>query len=246
MPGKMPPPTMARWPQRPEDPRGAANAPKPILPTPYTVPSADQMAHQSQASATATGAPSPAPAMSFRAPAAAAAAPRQTAPKPTLTPQERLAKASLLDGGGGGGQSSRPAQQPGGAMDGGGGGRLSTEGTGALSTDKTDLVLQQWSSGAVDFTKPIPLAQGEVSSYGKLRREAASGKYTSSWGPMDIGDPHVPPWERTMSEIYGKEHVDALRAQGAESYVERANRFAKEEAARRASGSRKALGGAYE
>ena len=86
------------------------------------------------------------------------------------------------------------------AMD--GGGRLNTEGSGALSTEKTDLVLSQWSSGAVDFTKPMRLARGEVSSYGKLRKEAASGKYTSSWGPMDIGDPYVPPWERTMDEPF--------------------------------------------
>ena len=49
-----------------------------------------------------------------------------------------------------------------------------------------------------------------------------------------------------MTEVYGKEHVEALKKQGAESYVERAGRFAREEAARRASGSRKVLEGGYE
>ena len=91
-----------------------------------------------------------------------------------------------------------------------------------------------------------PSFQNSDSAYKRLLKETQSGTYPTSWGKMPIGEVYVPPWEQTMIDIYGKKTVDAMRAEGAESYVERANRFAKQEAAARAAGSKKALGAGYE
>lgn len=44
-----------------------------------------------------------------------------------------------------------------------------------------------------------------------------------------------------MIETYGKGTVDAMRAEGSESYAQRADRYAAEEARLRASGSREQL-----
>ena len=46
---------------------------------------------------------------------------------------------------------------------------------------------------------------------------------------------YVPPWERSLSEVYGKESA-AYMKRPVESYEKRASRFAREEAERRAAG----------
>ena len=90
-------------------------------------------------------------------------------------------------------------------------------------------IVGAWAKGADLHT---PSFRGENSAYKKLLRETAA---------RPVKDVYVPPWRRTMSEVYGKEAVEAMKAEGKLSYVERANKFANEEATRRASGSKQAL-----
>ena len=68
-----------------------------------------------------------------------------------------------------------------------------------------------------------------ASSYHKFLREMAVAEKESLLFPKDV---YVPPWRKTLSEIYGEEHTKRMKAP-VESYASRAKRFAEEEAATR-------------
>ena len=94
------------------------------------------------------------------------------------------------------------------------------------------MVLSNWGKGNLDLQKPS--VDTTNSAYRKLVKETDSGLYSSSYGKIPIGEVYVPPWEMTMSEIYGKEALSAIKAK-AESYAKRATRIAQEEATLRRS-----------
>jgi len=90
-----------------------------------------------------------------------------------------------------------------------------------------------WQTNGVDFTSPSGMCN-PGSSYRRFLKETADGKYTTPNGRVPVpSNVYVPPWRLTMTEMYGKELVERMRQEGRESYVERANRYADEEAARR-------------
>jgi hypothetical protein len=81
------------------------------------------------------------------------------------------------------------------------------------------------------FSLVTPSFLGEESAYRKLLREIKRAE--------PIPEVYVPPWRRTMIDIYGEEHAKAMRKQP-ETYEKRATRFAEEERQRRLPQSRRA------
>ena len=230
----------------PQDPRGPQAAPAPVIPAPYTEAPIELQhewtTHQNLRQAPAPAAPSQASVNAARFdpadPRARAAsskpAPRREPPAPVATfAGQRLAhfKPAPED------PLSRAAPQDPRTFEHADLGELRTAGPGALSTKQNDMVLHQWGSGGVDFKTPSGIMHSD-SAYHKLKRETESGMYTTSWGRQPVGDVYVPPWELTRTEIYGADMVKQMDDEGKESYLQRAARYAKEEAARRASGDR--------
>jgi len=90
-----------------------------------------------------------------------------------------------------------------------------------------------WQTNGVDFTSPSGMCN-PGSSYRRFLKETADGRYSTPNGRVPVpSNVYVPPWRLTMTELYGKELVERMKQEGRESYVERANRYADEEAARR-------------
>ena len=87
---------------------------------------------------------------------------------------------------------------------------------GIIGSTFTWLLAPSWMEHAPSFVS-------QDSSYQKLLRETKARKH--------LPDVYVPPWRRTMSEVYGKEAVKKLHQ--SESYAHRAQRLAKEEGIRR-------------
>lgn len=79
---------------------------------------------------------------------------------------------------------------------------------------------------------------GPNSAYRKLLRESAA--YAEK--TKNMPEPYVPPWDRTMIDMYGEEHVKAMR-KPPEEFAVRARRFAREEAERRTMAARASLRG---
>lgn len=241
-----------RWPQMPQDPRGPQGAPPPSIPTPYTE-APIHLQHEWTTSQQGSS-PAPAPAapptntaslldpadprnrvrIQGKPAAAKRPGPSSMPPQPNFS-GERLEKMK---------QGGPPLQMAAASEElrqfaHADLGEHRTAGSGVLSGEHVGMVLNQWGSGGVDFKTPSGMMKPD-SAYHKLKRETESGMYTSSWGSQPVGEVYVPPWERTLTEIYGAETVKAMEAEGRESYVQRATRYAKEEAQLRASNSREA------
>jgi hypothetical protein len=65
-----------------------------------------------------------------------------------------------------------------------------------------DPTVNAWRSNGLDFNTPSMLAPN--SSYQKFLRETKRGTVTTPNGERPIGEVYVPPWEKTLSEVYGK------------------------------------------
>ena len=178
----------ARWPALPSDPRGTGASPQPQRPVPYTeAPRALLHKWQTMSMKTPSSYPRPPPHM------ITAASPTTSAPvvrRPTESTAARLARLSPPAPPRAG---AKPPSTP-----------PPSERDGTLSTAHTDMVLQRWGSGGIDFTSPSGMLR-LGSAYSKLKQETASGTYMSSWGRMPVGEVYVPPWERTSTR---RGHVD--------------------------------------
>jgi len=193
----------ARWPSRPNDPRGMGSVKTPQHLVPYTEAPPALVSEQRPAAA-----PDPAP---FVRPQSAPSAPLGCLPAPTEPKQKRSTAQRFA-------QLSRdtPAQR-------------------VQQLHPDDLVLSAWSNGGVRISDSESGMLNENSSYKRFLKETAAGTYMTPNGRVPVpSDQYVPPWRLTLTELYGKDMVEALRQQGRETYVQRATRFAAEEKAKRA------------